>query len=131
MSASFAGGVFAIFPGGLLQRQHADGCSIRPVVIDERRPMEFKCLVPRLCDPRSPAAGPVVGDPDARRMPDDAARIDGEELGWNASDEVPDAAAASEKIGHRQQGMLDEMLDSFAPTHRAKHPECLLDYCNL
>jgi hypothetical protein len=44
---------------------------------------------------------------------------------------VPDAAAAGEEIGHGQQGVLDEMLDSFAPTHRAKHPECLLVCCNL
>ena len=64
-------------------------------------------------------------------MPDDGAGIDSGELGWNASDKVPDAAAAGEEIGHAQQSVLDEMLDSFAPTHRAKHPECLLDCCNL
>ena len=64
-------------------------------------------------------------------MPHDGTRIGGGELGGNASDEVPDAAAAGEEIGHAQQGVLDELLDSFAPTHRAKHPEWLLDYCNL
>ena len=101
----------------------------RPTV-REGRPVALKRLVQRLGYPRGPAAGPVVGDPDARRMPDDAARVDSCELGRNASDEVPDGAAEGEEIGHGQRRVLDEMLDIFAPTHRAKHPESLVSYCN-
>ena len=70
--------------------------------------MELQSLVQLLGHPRGPMADPVVGHPNPRRVPGDAAPIECGELGRNTPDEVLRRAVAGEEIWHGSSAVLDE-----------------------